>query len=329
MVSENFPHDAAYKAFFSNPDMVKSLLLDFVPEDFVKYFDFDSLEVCSGSYISSGLQQRHDDIVWRVRWQNDWCYIYILLEFQSAQDYWMPLRILTYASLLWENLIKQGNLKIGDKLPPIFPIVIYNGEGAWKVGKNIRDLIVPLHDKLSGYQPEQKYFLIDENRISKLLLDKAKGESAYIFRLEQAKSAGEILAIAHEISKRLNEPKYDFLKRSIYSWIDRLLRKRVDKAPDQQIDTVEDTAMLEQRIAQWEEEILQKGILEGKEEGLTNQKNTLLEMLSDRFGDTLQGWEEIIDAQTDPHVLKDLIKSVWKVASKADFETLLKNSGEQ
>ena len=73
MPTINFPHDAAYKAFFSNPDMVKSLLLDFVPEDFVKQFDMDSLENFSGSYISSGLEQRHDDIVWRVRWKDDWC----------------------------------------------------------------------------------------------------------------------------------------------------------------------------------------------------------------------------------------------------------------
>ena len=87
-------------------------------------------------------------------------------------------------------------------------------------------------------------------------MENAKGESAYIFRLDQAKTADEILAIAHEISRRLNDPKYDFLRRSIYSWISMLLSKKEGKLPDQQIETMEDTAMLEQRISQWEEELL-------------------------------------------------------------------------
>lgn len=210
MPSDNFPHDAAYKAFFSNPNMIKSLLQDFVPEEFFKYFDFSNLKECSGSYITSSLQQRHDDTVWRVKWMGDWCYIYILLEFQSTQDYWMSLRILTNTALLWEDLIKQGHGKTGDKLPPVFPIVIYNGDGVWRSATNVRNLIAPLPDKLSAYQPEQKYFLIDENRLSAMLLDKATGESAYIFRLEQAKTPDGILAISPELVEHLKDQNMIF-----------------------------------------------------------------------------------------------------------------------
>ena len=104
---DNFPHDAAYKAFFSNPDMMRSLLQDFVPEDFIRDFNFDTLEKCSGSYTTVDLRQRHDDIVWRVRWKDTWCYIYILIEFQNTQDYWMALRIATYTGLLWQELVNR------------------------------------------------------------------------------------------------------------------------------------------------------------------------------------------------------------------------------
>lgn len=38
------PHDAGYKNFFSNPEMVASLLREFVPEDFVAELDFSTLE---------------------------------------------------------------------------------------------------------------------------------------------------------------------------------------------------------------------------------------------------------------------------------------------
>lgn len=70
-MSERFPHDAAYKAFFSDPAMVESLLRDFVPEDFIQDLDFSTLERCFGSYVTDDLRERHDDIIWRISWKKD------------------------------------------------------------------------------------------------------------------------------------------------------------------------------------------------------------------------------------------------------------------
>ncbi|RRD68746.1 MULTISPECIES: Rpn family recombination-promoting nuclease/putative transposase, partial [unclassified Desulfovibrio] len=96
MGKERIPHDPAYKQFFSNPEMVESLLRDFVPADFVADLDFSTLERCSGSYVTDDLRERHDDIVWRVGWKKgSWCYVALLLEFQSTPDHWMALRILS------------------------------------------------------------------------------------------------------------------------------------------------------------------------------------------------------------------------------------------
>ena len=70
MENARSPHDPSYKQFFSNPDMVASLLRDLVPEDFVNDLDFSTLEQCSGSYVTDDLRDRHDDIIWRVRWRD-------------------------------------------------------------------------------------------------------------------------------------------------------------------------------------------------------------------------------------------------------------------
>lgn len=83
----------------------------------------------------------------------------------------------------------------------------------------MQDLIEPSFDKLTEYQPEQKYLLIDVNRISASLLARAEGESAFLFRLERAKNPGEILGIAREMARRLQDPKYDFLRRAIGKWL--------------------------------------------------------------------------------------------------------------
>ena len=69
MGKERIPHDSAYKQFFSNPEMVESLLRDFVPADFIADLDFSTLERCPGSYVTDDLRERHDDIVWRVGWK--------------------------------------------------------------------------------------------------------------------------------------------------------------------------------------------------------------------------------------------------------------------
>jgi len=56
-------NDSGYKLLFSDPAMVRDLLLGFVREDWVEHLDFDSLERISGSYVSDDLRERHDDIV--------------------------------------------------------------------------------------------------------------------------------------------------------------------------------------------------------------------------------------------------------------------------
>ena len=126
-MSERFPHDAAYKDFFSDPAMVESLLRDFVPEDFIQDLDFSTLERCFGSYVTDDLRERHDDIIWRISWKKDkWCYAVLIFEFQSSQDHWMALRILSYTALLLLDLVKSGKVREQDGLPPVFPIVVYN-----------------------------------------------------------------------------------------------------------------------------------------------------------------------------------------------------------
>jgi hypothetical protein len=73
-------HDNSYKLLSSHPQMVKDLLIRFVKEAWVEQLDFSTLEKVSGSYVSDELRDREDDIIWRVRWGDDWLYVYLLLD---------------------------------------------------------------------------------------------------------------------------------------------------------------------------------------------------------------------------------------------------------
>lgn len=143
MVSED---DTAYKQLFSHPEMVRDLLLGFVSGAWVQRLDFDSLERVNDSYISDGGDHRHGDMVWRVRLAGEWIYIYLLLEFQSRSDPWMALRMQVYIGLLYQDLIKRGELPQRDCLPPVFPVVLYSGKRRWHARMDLSELIVPVPD---------------------------------------------------------------------------------------------------------------------------------------------------------------------------------------
>ena len=134
-------HDASYKLLFAHPRMVEDLLRGFIHEAWVREVDFTTLERVSGSYVSDDLRDREDDMVWRVRWGADWLYIYLLLEFQATVDRYMALRLMVYIGLLYQSLIQARQLPPAGKLPPVVPIVLYNGRRRWTAPRDVATLI--------------------------------------------------------------------------------------------------------------------------------------------------------------------------------------------
>ena len=227
MGKERMPRDSAYKQFFSNPEMVESLLRDFVSADFIADLDFSTLERCSGSYVTDDLRERHDDIVWRVGWKKgSWCYVALLLEFQSTPDHWMALRTLSYTTLLLLDLVKTGKVRENDGLPPVFPIVIYNGGKAWKAPQDVAALFAPMPESLKYYRPQHRHFLLDESRVSGEELDKSKGLVAQLLRLERAQEPEQVRQIVRELIARLHGPEYLSLRRAFTVWLGRVVLKR-------------------------------------------------------------------------------------------------------
>ena len=96
----------------------------------------------------------------------DGCTSCCLLEFQSAVDRSMAVRMLTYTALLYQKLIAEGVLRERSVLPPVLPVVIYNGRRPWTVPVDVAELIASGRGaSLARYQPSQRYFLLDEGRL--------------------------------------------------------------------------------------------------------------------------------------------------------------------
>ena len=161
-------HDPGYKAIFSHRTMVEEMLRGFVHGDWIERLDFSSLERVSSSFVSGDLRERHSDLIWRLQLHGDqdrWIYLYLLLEFQSTSDPFMAVRLLTYVGLLLEEIIRKENLKPGDRLPAVLPLVIHNGRSRWRAPLRLETLFVPVPKDLKRHLPRLTYLLLDERRL--------------------------------------------------------------------------------------------------------------------------------------------------------------------
>ncbi|MEF8747380.1 MAG: Rpn family recombination-promoting nuclease/putative transposase [Candidatus Accumulibacter propinquus] len=272
-MSSDSSHDSGYKLLFSHAQVVEDLLRGFVPEDWVAELDFTTLEKVSGSYVSDDLRDREDDIIWRVRRQGQWLYVYVLLEFQSSVDPWMALRVMVYTGLLYQDLIKTGEVRRGQKLPPVFPLVLYNGRQRWNAARDVSELIDLLPGSLKRYHPAHRYFLLDESAVGEEHLSDRQNTVTSIIRLETSAVPADVRQAVSQLQQRLQGPQYASLRRAFVVWINRIVLRRL--MPGQEVPEVNELQEIDTMLAetveewtrQWKADGLQQGLLQGLQEG--------------------------------------------------------------
>ncbi len=285
-------HDKSYKKLFSHALMVEDLLIGFVKEEWVQELDFSTLEKVNGSYVSDDLRDRADDIVWRLRWGSDWLYVYLLLEFQSTNDPWMAVRIMTYVGLLYQDLISSKQLPVNasgrKKLPPVLPVVLYNGDPVWTAATDISDLVQKIPGGLGKYCPSLQYLLLSEREYKDADLEPLKNMVAALFRLENSHSPERLLEVVTSLLLWLSGPEQDSLRRAFTVWISRVLfPSRLDAIARPAIENLTEVKnMLAERVKEWNRESLEKGIQKGIQNGMRKGAvQLLLRQLENKFGD--------------------------------------------
>ncbi len=131
-------------------------------------------------------------MVWRLRCGESWAYIYLIIEFQSSVDHFMALRVMAYLALLYEDLVHSEKLVAGDRLPPVLPIVLYNGRPRWTAAQDIAELLAPTPKGLERYAPSLRYFMIDEGRSAENELAELRNLAAALFRLENSRTPKDV-----------------------------------------------------------------------------------------------------------------------------------------
>ncbi|MFI3222058.1 MAG: Rpn family recombination-promoting nuclease/putative transposase [Methylococcaceae bacterium] len=323
-------HDSSYKFLFSNPELVRDLIMGFIPDDWLHGLDYSTLEKVPGSYISDDFQQREDDIVWRVKVGGEWLYLYLLIEFQSSVDKYMALRMMVYVGLLYQDLIKRGDVLADGRLPPILPIVLYNGSQRWSSATDVADLIPAVPGLVEQFKPRLSYLLIDENVYSDTELASLNNLVAAVFRFEQSDSLETVQDLISLLMEWLDD-RSD-LRRMFALWIRAtLMRNNKYSIVLPQVDDLQEIkVMLSDRLEQWALAYIAEGELKGKLEGKLEGRQegrqegemlALQKLLSKRFGaipaditrliasapvESIERWlDRIIDAQQLADIFKD------------------------
>lgn len=283
-------HDHPYKELFSQPELVADLLR---LAEMADGLDLDSLDRRNGSYVSEDWKGREDDVVWRVRWGDRDLYVYLLIEFQSTVDTVMAVRVMTYIGLLWQDLARAGKLHPDGTLPPVLPLVLYNGEAAWTSPRTVHDAMGPVPHLLRPFQPESAFLLLDEVRMQ-MRAEHERNLAAAVFSLERCGDLLQHLAIARSVAGWLRGEGKGRIIGAFQRWYARTLSVR--HALPATINPFAEDPMLSTRFEQWLAGVEARGMAKGMAEGRTEATLAMLRRSIARGNLTIDGARAEVDA---------------------------------
>ncbi len=267
-------HDIAHKELYSHPENVKDLIQGFVALDCVSEFDFSTLERENTSFVTKENTERHDDIIWKLRWRDKWVYIYILIEFQSDVDETMPVRIMSYVSLLYLYLLGNKNLEYWKekKLPVVLPIVLYNGKDIWNVPKNIQDMFKETYEELQKFVPKISYYFIDEvhpeANEKDSVFDGLANSVVATMKLQRTASTDKFIEFLNELKEIIKDPENKNKFVSFMAFMRRFLSTVFDNPAYENALTLEEVIRMTKTFRDYDRENdLKEGEKKGEKKG--------------------------------------------------------------
>ena len=295
-------HDTLNKLLYSFSPVVRDLVLGLIKDKWLHGLDFTTLEKVPSDFVSDDLKQRTSDVIWRVKADDgEWMYVFLLIEFQRTVDPWMAVRVMTYVGLLYQDLIRREQVLEGQRLPPVLPIVLYNGDARWRAATDVADLIPTPPGLVAQYTPRLSYLLIEQHQYADEDLAKLRNLAAAMIRVEHAaklETLPQVVALIQELVAGNPE-----LERAFTIWIPDVLSNRSGGALGlPEVKSLKELTMtIDQRFEVWakghEQRGLERGLLEGEQKGRQEgrqegeqkgrqegKQSLLQKLLTNRFG---------------------------------------------
>ena len=324
--------DPTYRRLFAFPRMVEDLLRAVVRGDWIDEVDFRTLRKLPADHVGDQGMQRRGDAAWKVRFHGRWLHLLVVLEFQSASDQVMALRIMEYTMLLYRELDRQNELPRPGQWPAVLPVILYSGDDPWTAPLEMRDLIGAAPPELERCQPSQRALLLDEQRVAVDDLP-LRNLMRAVVALEQSGSPSDLVAVVDSLREWLASPSDTALGRAFASGL-RQVAAQVQlggAAALPRTGTLEETRMsLLERVAEWPKEWLEEGrregvvqgrregVVQGRREGVVHEHALLARQAALRFGDEFgQRVEALLETIDDTDTLTAAAELVVGASSGA------------
>ena len=342
-------HDRGYKYLLSFKKIFQQLIEGHVKEEWKDKLDFSKSKRIEKSFIFEAFEAQESDILYKVPLigANKDVYLYVLIEHQSSVDFSMAFRVMQYIMRFWFDYYKNTEKSLRSRkdfrLPPVFPIVLYNGDNRWTAATSLREIVE--HGEIFGdYIPNVNYHLIDIPRTDIEMLKEKRDVLSAIFLLEHDIKR-EIFPRVWEEAVELVRTETDFeiwkagaiwCRMFLESQYPEELRPLADKlkfAEATEGNKEEVISMLKQMpqrlvdygmqkgiqkgIQKGMQEGIQKGIQKGMQEGI--QKG-IIRGLRKKFGEVPTTLVKQINSIKDMEKLEELLDQTMVVKNLAEFK---------
>jgi predicted transposase/invertase (TIGR01784 family) len=294
---EDSPHhlqDLGYKEFFSFIKLFEQLIQGFIDGSWKAFLDYEKAERIEKSFVLPRFKKTEADILYRVPLLSDpkkSIHLYILIEHQSSVDQKMAFRVLCYLVEIWKYVLKNTPKKERDsanyKLPPLLPIVLYNGKEKWTAKTKLKDMVDGA-EFFKKFTPNVEYHLVDVPRLNEEKLEKLKNSLSAVFLLERPATYEELEERLEKAFQFLECEENEEIVKLVLDWFVcnlkvHLPEEEAEKFYKQWLKKNKKSEELKNMLETTLEKIKLDGVQQGKEEGaLEELRNKIIRVLQKR-----------------------------------------------
>ena len=325
------PHDKFFKETFSNVEVARDFIKNYLPENILKIIDLETLELQKDSFINEELQEVFSDMLFQVAINKQEGYVYFLFEHKSYPSKGVAFQLLNYMVRIWEQKIKK---ELDQKIPVVIPLVVYHGKDKWKIKTSLGEMIrgyEELPEDVRRFIPNYQYLLYDLSTFSD---QEIKGEARLrillsVFRDIFKNNSDDLLKVVFNATLALDELEdqetgieyFETFMRYVFNAGPQLTKDELEKMIHQiDVNYPKGSEMTMTLAEVLRKEGYEDGIEEGIEKGETKALvKTVMKLLTKKFGVLPADYREKI-GQLDVFTLEMIIDEIWDCDSLVTIE---------
>ena len=268
--------DPIDNAAFAHPGMVRDLIR-LLPRQLTKDLDLRTLRRPPSANVGKGAERRLADMPLSLGFRPSagrprQARLLLMLEFQSAVDRHMALRLDAYAALARQDMLRRRLLVPGGMLPEVLCVVVYTGRRRWTAPLSLGALTAAGLGARAPWQPELRYLVLDGKSPGEQDAEPGRGgnRALALMTLQRCGKATDLPARVTALFELLRGPGDASLRRDLRDVLGGMIAKRFGGAGADMrlaLKLMEEPMSLATRFDEWEAEFLQKGHKQGRKEG--------------------------------------------------------------